>query len=160
MRSKILFLSVLVLITATFWGCGNQSAPKKAFLEFTSAMREGNWDTVWDMLSEKSQKAFEEEGYKKMKEILDTMPSDLKKQKITELGVTNGELQKMSAKDFFKLIMKKTDASKEFMKNAGGDQVEKAQVQENKARLKIKGKNEVAVMVCEKGKWKMEFEED
>ncbi len=157
MKRAVSILAVLLFITM---GCSTQPSPKTAFRQFSTAMSQGNWATVWDMLSKKSQKSFEEEGYKKMKETLQTLPSDLKKDKIAELGVTNEELLKMNVKDFFILIMKKTDASKEFVKSSGKDEVERVQTGHNKARLKIKGKNEVATMVMEGGAWKMEFEED
>lgn len=157
-----LFLRIAILITifAFVAGCGKTSAPKTAFLQFNSAVKAANWSAVWDMLSKKTQKAFEEEGYKKMKEIIKTMPKDVKKEKIPELGVTNEELMKLSPKDFFILILQKTNASKEFVKNAGGDEVEKVHIKDNVAKLKIKNKNEVATMVLEDGKWKMEFEEN
>jgi len=151
-------LLAILLVIAT--GCSTQPSPKTAFKQFSSAMIQGNWAAVWDMLSKKSQKSFEEEGYKKMKETLETLPPDLKKDKIAELGVTNEELLKMNVKDFFILIMKKTDASKEFVKSGGKDEVERVQIGRNKAKLKIRGKNEVATMVLEGGAWKMEFEED
>jgi hypothetical protein len=151
-------LLAILLVIAT--GCSTQPSPKTAFKQFSSAMIQGNWAAVWDMLSKKSQKSFEEEGYKKMKETLETLPPDLKKDKIAELGVTNEELLKMNVKDFFILIMKKTDASKEFVKSGGKDEVERVQMGRNKAKLKIRGKNEVATMVLEGGAWKMEFEED
>jgi len=157
MKRAVSMLAVLLIITM---GCSTQPSPKKAFKQFSAAMGQGDWSTVWDMLSKKSQKSFEDEGYKKMKETLETLPPDLKKERIAELGVTNEELMKMNVKDFFMLIMKKTDASKEFVKSGGKDEVERVQTGRNKARLKIKGKNEVATMVMEGGAWKMEFEED
>jgi len=157
MKRAAALLAILLFIAT---GCSTQPSPKTAFKQFSSAMSQGNWAAVWDMLSKKSQKSFEEEGYKKMKETLETLPPDLKKDKIAELGVTNEELLKMNVKDFFILIMKKTDASKEFVKSGGKDEVERVQIGRNKAKLKIRGKNEVATMVMEGGAWKMEFEED
>jgi len=115
---------------------------------------------MWDMLSKRSKKAFEDEGYKKMKEFVENMPPDLKKQKLSDLGVTPEELIKMNAKDFFILIMQKTDASKEFVKGSTNDEVEKMQIKDRIAKLKLKGKNEVATMVLEDGAWKIEFEEN
>ncbi|MHC9540821.1 MAG: hypothetical protein AB9903_15060 [Vulcanimicrobiota bacterium] len=157
MKRAVSLLAVLLIITV---GCSTQPSPKKAFKQFSTAMSQGDWSTVWDMLTKKSQKSFEDEGYKKIKDTIEALPPDLKKDKIVELGVTNEELMKMNVKDFFILIMKKTDASKEFVKSGGKDEVERVQLRRNKAKLKIKGKNEVATMVMEGGAWKMEFEED
>ncbi len=111
------------------------------------------------MLSQKTQKAFVDEGYTRMKETITNMPPDMKKEKIPELGVTWEELLKIKPKDFFVLIMKKTNASKEFVKNSANEGIERISVKNNVAKLKIKDKNEVATMVLEDGKWKIEFEE-
>jgi hypothetical protein len=157
---KLSILMCLVILCALFTGCGTRSSPRAAFTQFTRAMKEGNWSAMYDMLSKRSKKAFEDEGYKKMKEFVENMPPDLKKQKLSDLGITPEELLKMSSRDFFVLIMQKTDASKEFIKGSGNDEVERVQVKDKVARLKIKGKNEVATMVLEDGAWKIEFEEN
>jgi len=154
-----LFLG-LFLVGLISGGCTTGPSPRAVFGDFTKAMRDGKWDTVWEMLSAKSRKSFEDEGYKKMKEIIEAMPADLKKEKVAELGVTHEQLLKMSPRQFFVLIMQKTNASKEFLKDSSRDEVEKVQVKNGKAKLKIRGKNEVATMVLEKGNWKIEFEED
>jgi hypothetical protein len=159
MKKITLFLCLLFLF-AYFTGCTSRPSPKTAFSSFTKAMKDGNWSGVWDSLSKRSKKAFEDEGYKKMKEIVENMPPDLKKEKVSDLGVTYEELIKMNAKDFFILIMEKTNASKEFAKGSGNDEVERVQIKDTIAKLKIRGKNEVATMVLEDGAWKIEFEEN
>jgi len=160
MKLRIFVVINLFLAALIIGGCTTGSSPRTAFGEFTKAMREGKWDTVWEMLSAKTQKSFEDEGYKKMKEIIEAMPSDLKKEKVAELGVTHTQLLKMNPREFFVLVMQKTNASKEFLKDSANDEVEKVQIKNGKAKLKIKGKNEVATMVIEKGDWKVEFEDD
>jgi hypothetical protein len=160
MNARALTMTSFLLLLLIFAGCTSGPSPKTAFGEFTKAMREGKWESVWDMLSTKTRKSFEEEGYKKMKEVIEAMPADLKKEKVAELGVTHEQLLTLGAKEFFVLIMQKTNASKEFRKDSGKDEVEKMQIKNQKAKLKIKGKNEVATMVMEDGNWKVEFEDD
>jgi hypothetical protein len=160
MKLRIFVVINLFLVALIIGGCTTGFSPRTAFGEFTKAMREGKWDTVWEMLSSKTQKSFEDEGYKKMKEIIEAMPSDMKKEKVAELGVTHTQLLKMNPREFFVLVMQKTNASKEFFKDSANDEVEKVQIKNGKAKLKIKGKNEVATMVMEKGNWKVEFEDD
>lgn len=156
------YFAVIVLCCAFVFtaGCQNDSAPKNAFMAFNEALNNKNWETVWKMLSSNSQKAFAEEGYKRMHEIIEAMPPEMRKKKPESLGVTYNELLDMSPEKFFLYVMKKTEKSQDFFNVPMNPEISKVKIKDNKAVLFIKGKNEYVNMVLENNEWKIEFEEE
>ncbi len=162
---KISILIISLVFVSFFTGCApkedsEKTAVIKAFNEFTSSLNQKKWTQVWEMLSSKSKKAFEKEGYKRMQEILEAMPPEIRKKRINSLGVTQNELLKMPPEKFFVFVMEKTQDSQEFASMPLSVEVSSVEIKENKAVLKLKDNLEKAIMVKEGEQWKMEFEED
>lgn len=155
---------VLCVVVAGFLflaaGCSKDSEPSKAFIAFNDALIAKEWETVWDMLSSRTQGAFAEEGYKRMREVIEAMPPELRKKKVEGLELTHDQLYDMKPKQFFLFIMKKTEASQAFVKAAVKPEIKKAEVEGDKATLFLKGKNEYVCLIKEDGKWKIDFEAD
>ncbi len=156
--------SVISLLCVTFivlgCGCKKDEAPMKSFRSFNTALKQKNWEEVWDLLSLKSKKAFAEEGYKRMKEIIESMPPEMRKKKVDSLDVTHAQLLDMEPKQFFLYVMKKTESSQDFFSEELDPEISKTIINGDKAVLYIKGKNEYVNMVLENGVWKIEFEEE
>lgn len=154
-------ISVFCILTAIFlFGCEKQNAPIQAFNDFNKSVNAKDWQKVWSMLSSKSQKAFASEGYKRMCELIEAMPPEIRKKKVDSLNVTNDELLKMSPEQFFIYVMKQTEESQDFFKVPLSVEIANSEVKDDKAVLYVKGKNEYVLMVKENGEWKMEFEEE
>jgi len=176
---RILSVILVLLVVLGISACKSskkenpeEAAVKSAFASFTSALNEKNWQKVWDGLSQKSQNAFMHEGYKRMQEIIEAMPPEVRKKKIESLGLTNNDILKMPPDKFFIFVMEQTQNSQEFSDlplsgevasvaitpapvNAGKS---KSEISE-RAVLKLKEQPEEAVMVKQGGIWKMEFED-
>ncbi len=158
--SFVFVFAALFCLSAALCGCEKDSAPSRAFNEFNESLEKKDWKKVWSMLSSGSRKAFSEEGYKRMREIIEAMPTEIRKKKVEDLGVTNDELYNMSPEAFFVFIMKKTEASQTFLKTPAPVDVGKVVVDGDKAVLYVKGKSEYVNMILEDGKWKVDFEAD
>ena len=156
---SVLIVACLFSFDALF-GCKKDDAPSKAFFSFNEALNQKNWEKVWSMISSKSKKAFAEEGYKRMREIIEAMPPEMRKKKIESLDLTHDQLLDMSPKNFFLYVMEKTEKSQDFFKVPSNPEIGKTKIKGNKAVLYIKGKNEYVNMINENGEWKIEFEED
>lgn len=153
------FAAVLMLFVFLLAGCRQDDAPKTAFAEFNRNLTDKNWVQVWDGISSKSRKAFEEDGFRRTKDIIETMPPETRKEKIETLGITHNELLDMSARDFFVLVMEKTESSQDFSALASAEVASVKITDGGRAVLKLKNSNEAAHMVLEDGRWKVEFEE-
>lgn len=170
--SMLLILFVLFSLTA----CNsakkediNEKAVKEAFSVFVSSLNEKNWQKVWDGLSKKSQDAFTKEGYKRMQEIIEAMPPEVRNKKIESLNMTNNDILKMTPDKFFIFVMEKTQDSQEFSDLPLSGEVSSVVITPvpsskpspvtDRAVIKIKDKLEEAVMVKQDGVWKMEFED-
>ena len=182
MRALSIFFIFLISLSISACNAPKKETPdekavKVAFVEFTSALNEKKWQNVWDGLSKKSQDAFTKEGYKRMQEIIEAMPPELRNKKIESLNLTNNDILKMPADKFFIFVMEKTQDSQEFSELALSGEVSSVlitpvttdSVTANKEKsspsvteravIKLKDKLEEAVMVKQDGVWKMEFED-
>ena len=183
MKHKI-FITLFVLIFVFSFGCTSKKKEDpenkeiiKAFTSFTNALNQKNWQVVWDSLSEKSQNAFSKEGYKRMQEIVEAMPPEIRKKKIDSLGITNNDFLSMTPDKFFIFVMEQTQDSQEFSsiplsgevssvlitpvipKNESPNNEEPSNNITARAVLKLKDNMEEAVMVKQNGIWKIEFED-
>ena len=174
MRTLSVLLLFIILFSLT--ACNsvkkedpNEKAVKEAFSAFVSALNDKNWQNVWDGLSKKSQDAFTKEGYKRMQEIVEAMPPEIRTKKIESLNMTNNDILKMAPDKFFVFVMEKTQDSQEFSDLPISGEVASITITSlssakpssvtERAVIKIKDKLEEAVMVKQDGVWKMEFED-
>lgn len=162
MRKILLPILILAIFLA---GChkttsSQESNVRESFNAVVNSLNGKQWSGFWSLLSQKSQKAFADSGYKRMKEIVNAMPPELRKKKIEHLNKTYNDFVDMSAKDFFIYIMTNTEASQTFSTVPLAPEILSIKFPtENRAEISLKNTQERAIMVREGDDWKIEFED-
>lgn len=156
-----LLLPVFVVFIALIFSvsCGkpkDDAGPGDTFKNFKTALTNRDFATVWDMLSGPSQNKFNKDFFETAKTEINSMPAEKKKEVHPILGMTNEEIAGMKTKDFFVLIMGKTEAGNEFTGKANCE-VELVNVKGNTAKLKLKDLNDEVTMIKEGNTWKVEL---
>ncbi len=155
----LIFISIIALVSCTPARSPEEIKAEQTFLHFVTLLNDNKWSEVWNMLSTKSQKAFSEEAYNRMKETIDALPPEIRKKEIKALGKHYNDFLNMSSQDFFVYVMEKTQKSQEFALVPLSVVVDSVDVKDNRAEIRLKDTFEKAVLVKEKNDWKIEFEE-
>lgn len=158
---RISALAALVACGLIFiCACSAEPGPEKTFHLFVNAMIQKQWGDVWDYLSYKDQKQYEETVFGPIQAQLKSTPPDKRNLKDPGLGVSVQDVLSMKARDFFYLQMeKKPELRDRFLKSYNPDslRVSKVTVDNDVAKVKLQGSAKEVTMVREGGKWRVCF---
>jgi hypothetical protein len=160
MNKRIPLLFMLLLAPLILFSCGGGPKPSDTLKQFGESLQKRDWNTVWGCFSSKSQKDFEVKIFNPIKEKLSLLPPTQRKVVNYRLGIDAEKLLSMSAKDYFMLVMDKTDASLRLKQRFNPETliIEQETIEKNQARVRLKGDNHTFSLVREFGVWKLVWE--
>ncbi|MDQ7825517.1 MAG: hypothetical protein RDV48_22145 [Candidatus Eremiobacteraeota bacterium] len=150
--------AVLVSAAITASGCAGPP-PRDALVTFSRAVQTKDWNTAWGLLSSRERKNFEEKMFAPFKEQFAKLSPEAQKEAAAKIGSTVQDIQKMAAKDFFSVVMEKSDESRKIPHKIDPDRivVEQESIKGNTARIRLKGQAGEFNFVKEAGAWKIEL---
>ncbi|GEM_PF-1213508 len=155
---KNIHLHILLCMLSLFIAsCARQPGPADAVQSFSRNILDKKWDLVWDSITYKNQKDFEDKVLNPMKLSIKAAPQEKMELKHPTLGVSADDLLRMSAKDFFVLSLEKTDVRDKMLQRLTPEHmdVEKVAIHGNTAKVTLKGRAQDITLQKENGTWKI-----
>ncbi len=153
MKNRLQSILLLVLCTLITASCGGPR-PRESLRSLAVSAKDNDWNNVWNHLSSKSQ------IFTPLKEKLCNLPESSKKAVNPRFGIDADAVIKMSARDYFVMVMEKTDASERIHQRFNPETlgIEQETIEKGRARIKLKSESRPLFFVKEFGAWKMEWE--
>jgi hypothetical protein len=151
MNKTILAAAVLALAFAACGG-GAGSSPESTFEAMRQAAINKDGGTMYDLLSPEARKQATA-GFEQMKDA----PPQAKEAVAKQMGITAGELDSMTPRDFFALMMEK-NADDKMVEEAKSSKIVESKVEGDKATLTVEtnGEKETVQLIRVDGKWFLE----
>jgi len=159
MKNRTPLTLLLLLLSLSAASCGGPK-PRDTLQSLAKSAHSNDWNNVWNLLSSKSHKDFEQKIFMPLKEKLHNLPEPARKSVNPRFGISADEVLRMTARDYFVMVMEKTDASERVRQrfNPGALTIEQETIEKGRARVKLKSEPRPLFFVREFGAWKMEWE--